>query len=69
MRSWRVRDGIHNNWREWLRCDLELLREEPMDHFWLSDERFANIAPHLPIDTRSKPCVDDGRMISDIITW
>jgi hypothetical protein len=24
-----------------------------MDHFWLSDEQFAKIAPHLPTDTRA----------------
>ena len=38
-----------------------------MDEFWLSDEQFARIAPHLPTDTRGKPRVDDRRVISGII--
>ena len=38
-----------------------------MDQFWLSDEQFARIAPHLPTDTRGKPRVDDRRVISGII--
>ena len=37
------------------------------DLFWLSDEQFAKIAPHLPRDTRGKPRVDDRRVISGII--
>ena len=37
-----------------------------MDQFWLSDEQFARIAPHLPT-TRGKPRVDDRRVISGII--
>ena len=37
------------------------------DHFWLTDEQFARIAPHLPTDTRGKPRVDDRRVISGIV--
>src|SRR5258708_24855107 len=37
------------------------------DHFWLSDEQFASLGPHLPTDTRGKPRVDDRRVISGII--
>lgn len=37
------------------------------DHFWLTDEQFARIAPHLPQDTRGKPRVDDRRVISGIV--
>ena len=29
------------------------------DCFWLTDEQFAKIEPHLPSDTRGKPRVDD----------
>ena len=35
--------------------------------FWLSEEQFGQIAPHLPTDTRGKPRVDDHRVISGII--
>src|SRR5919199_5416575 len=35
--------------------------------FWLTDEQFARIAPHLPSNTRGKPRVDDRRVISGII--
>ena len=38
-----------------------------MDQFWLSDEQFGKIAPHLPTDTRGKARVDDRRVISGII--
>ncbi len=38
-----------------------------MDQFWLTDEQFAKIAPHLPGNTRGKPRVDDRRVISGII--
>ena len=38
-----------------------------MDQFWLSDEQFATIAPHLPTNTRGKPRVDDRRVISGIV--
>jgi len=38
-----------------------------MDQFWLSDEQFAKLAPHLPTNTRGKPRVDDRRVISGII--
>ena len=37
------------------------------DAFWLSDEQFARLKPHLPSDTRGKPRVDDRRVISGII--
>jgi transposase len=37
------------------------------DHFWLTDEQFARVAPHLPQDTRGKPRVDDRRVISGIV--
>jgi hypothetical protein len=29
------------------------------DLFWLTDEQFSKIAPHLPTDTRGKARVDD----------
>jgi hypothetical protein len=35
------------------------VKEEPMAEFWLTDEQFAKIAPHLPTDTRGKERVDD----------
>jgi len=38
-----------------------------MDHFWLTDEQFAKIAPLLPNDTRGKERVDDRRVISGIV--
>ena len=38
-----------------------------MDHFWLTDEQFAKIAPLLPNDTRGKEPVDDRRVISGIV--
>jgi transposase len=37
------------------------------DHFWLTDQQFAKLRPHLPTDTRGKPRVDDRRVISGII--
>jgi transposase len=37
------------------------------DQFWLSDEQFAKIEPHLPRDTRGRERVDDRRVISGII--
>ena len=30
------------------------------DCFWLTDEQFAKIEPHLPTDTRGKPRVIGG---------
>jgi len=36
-------------------------------YFWLSDEQFSRIQPHLPTDTRGKPRVDDRRVISGIV--
>ena len=38
-----------------------------MDRFWLTDEQFEKIAPHLPTDTRGKERVDDRRVISGIV--
>ena len=38
-----------------------------MDQFWLTNEQFAKIAPHLPTDTRGKARVDDLRVISGIV--
>ncbi len=38
-----------------------------MEHFWLTDEQFAKIAPHLPTDTRGKARVDDRRVSSGIV--
>jgi len=35
--------------------------------FWLSDEQWASIEPHLPTDVRGKERVDDRRVISGII--
>jgi transposase len=37
------------------------------DLFWLTDEQFSKIAPHLPTDTRGKERVDDRRVISGIV--
>ena len=37
------------------------------EQFWLTDEQFSRIAPHLPTDTRSKERVDDRRVISGIV--
>jgi transposase len=35
--------------------------------FWLSDEQWARVEPHLPTDVRGKKRVDDGRVISGIL--
>ena len=37
------------------------------DLFWLTDEQFSKITPHLPTDTRGKARVDDRRVISGIV--
>lgn len=37
------------------------------DLYWLSEDRFARLAPHLPMDTRGNPRVDDWRVISGIV--
>jgi transposase len=37
------------------------------NYFWLTDEQFARIVPHLPSNTRGKPRVDDRRVISGIV--
>ena len=36
-------------------------------YFWLSDDQFARLEPHLPGDTRGVPRVDDRRVISGIV--
>ena len=38
-----------------------------MDQFWLTDEQFAKISPHLPTEMRGKARVDDQRVISGIV--
>jgi transposase len=35
--------------------------------FWLTEEQFARLEPHLPTDTRGKARVDDRRVISGIV--
>ena len=35
--------------------------------FWLSEEQWARIEPHLPTDVRGKERVDDRRIISGIV--
>jgi transposase len=35
--------------------------------FWLSDEQWGRVKPHLPTDVRGKPRVDDRRVISGIV--
>jgi len=37
------------------------------DQFWLTDEQFSKITPHLPTNTRGKERVDDRRVISGIV--
>jgi transposase len=37
------------------------------NQFWLSDEQWARIEPHLPTDVRGKERVDDRRVISGIL--
>jgi transposase len=37
------------------------------ERFWLTEDQFAKIAPHLPTDTRGKERVDDRRVISGIV--
>ena len=37
------------------------------DFFWLTDDQFSKIEPHLPRDTRGRERVDDRRVISGII--
>ncbi len=46
---------------------LSVERAINRDCFWLTEEQFAKIEPHLPTDTRGKPRVDDRRVISGII--
>jgi transposase len=35
--------------------------------FWLTDEQWSQIKPHLPSDVRGKERVDDRRVISGIV--
>ena len=35
--------------------------------FWLDDEQWSRIEPHLPSDVRGKKRVDDRRVISGIL--
>ena len=35
--------------------------------FWLSDDQWRRIEPHLPTDVRGKARVDDRRVISGIL--
>ena len=35
--------------------------------FWVTDEQFSKIAPHLPTDTRGKARVDDRSVSSRIV--
>ena len=37
------------------------------DVYWLSEDQFVRLAPHLPTDTRGLARVDDRRVISGII--
>lgn len=37
------------------------------DCFWLTDDQFARLEPHLPTKTRGVPRVDDRRVISGIV--
>ena len=37
------------------------------DLFWLTDEQFEKIAPHLPADKPGNPRVDDQNVISGTI--
>ncbi len=37
------------------------------DYFWLDEEQFSRLEPHLPSDTRGVPRVDDRRVISGIV--
>lgn len=37
------------------------------DCFWLTDEQFARLEPHLPTKTRGVPRADDRRVISGIV--
>lgn len=37
------------------------------DVFWLNEDQFARLAPHLPTDTRGKPRADDLQVISGIV--
>jgi transposase len=37
------------------------------DQFWLTEQQFSKIEPHLPSDTRGKARVDDRRIIRGIV--
>jgi transposase len=47
--------------------DLEGAFEWTIIFFWLTDEQFARLEPHLPRDTGRKARVDDRRVISGIV--
>lgn len=57
IQGWRKRSVIHGSRKG----------RSVMNQFWLTDEQFSKIAPHLPTDTRGKARVDDRRVISGII--
>jgi transposase len=37
------------------------------DQFWLTEQQFSKIEPHLPADTRGKARVDDRRVINGFV--
>ena len=39
----------------------------PRNLFWLSDEQWVRIEPHLPTDVRGVERLDDRRVISGIV--
>ncbi len=43
------------------------MEEAMRDHFWLSNEAWAVLEPHLPKNQPGKPRVDDRRVISGIL--
>lgn len=58
-------------WLAWARgCDSRVSERGASmnrDPFWLTDERFSRIAPHLPANTRGKARADDQRLIGGIV--
>jgi hypothetical protein len=40
-----------------------------MDQFWLTDEQFAKMAPHLPTDTRGNPGVSLTGTSAPWLSW
>src|ERR1700685_113759 len=49
-----------------LPCDSEA-NQMRRNLFWLNDDQWSRIEPHLPTDVRGKPRVDDRRVISGIL--